>query len=97
MFITVDVETYRRIDEVASPGGTSAKLAVAGKDTGVNNEDCDAGPSAGVIDIGRGILGPVGNAAKTICGASLSSQSRGVHVLVLLNVGNLKIVRWCIN
>ena len=44
--------TYGGVDEVSSPGGTAAELAVSSVDTSVNDEDIDTTSGKGIIDVG---------------------------------------------
>lgn len=60
------------------------------EDTGVNNVDGGSGTSGAVIDVGSRILVSVRDTTKSPCSTSLRSEGRGVNLLVLLNVGDLK-------
>ena len=64
------------------------------QDTSVNNEDSGARAGSGIVDVGGRVLVSVRNAAETPCSTGLGSESRGVNLLVLLNVGDLKSVSW---
>ena len=65
---------------------------MGGEDTGVNDEDGGSGSSTAVVDVGGRILVLVRDTAKSPSSTSLGSQSRGVDLLVLLNVCNLKLL-----
>jgi len=86
--------TYRAVNKVCSPSSTSTELRVRDQDTGVNNENSGARAGRGIVDVCGRVLVSVRNAAETPCSTGLGSESRGVNLLVLLNVGDLKIVSW---
>lgn len=67
--------TYGTVDKVCSKGSSASELAVGRVDTGVNDENCGTSSSAGIVDVGGGVLVLVGDATKAPCGTGLGSQS----------------------